>query len=102
MYRTIFNNEFNISFHTPKKDMCHICIAYNNATIEEKEKLQEEFQEHMRNKELSHQEMADDVKRVQQEGTGKLSVSCYDLQQVLQCPYQLGNFYYLRKLSVYN
>ena len=35
-YRDIFNTEFNISFHKPKKDQCNTCTAYINATLEEK------------------------------------------------------------------
>lgn len=29
-YRNIFNNEFNISWYTPKKDQCTLCANYEN------------------------------------------------------------------------
>ena len=29
MYRTIFNAEFNLSFHKPKKDMCLLCAQFS-------------------------------------------------------------------------
>lgn len=32
MYASIFNQEFNISFFKPKKDLCMCCEAYKNRT----------------------------------------------------------------------
>jgi len=29
MYRSIFNNNFNLSFYSPKKDLCEVCVEYN-------------------------------------------------------------------------
>ncbi|KAJ8948808.1 hypothetical protein NQ314_008343 [Rhamnusium bicolor] len=43
MYSRIFNNHFNISFFTPKKDQCDLCSSYNNAREEEKEAIQEKI-----------------------------------------------------------
>lgn len=39
---SIFNNEFNIGFHTPKKDLCETCVAFNNAIGDAKENLRGE------------------------------------------------------------
>lgn len=43
MYYTIFNQEFNISFFTPKKDECELCLAYKNASQEEKNQIQNKY-----------------------------------------------------------
>lgn len=29
LYRNIFNTEFNLDFHVPKKDRCDICMEYD-------------------------------------------------------------------------
>lgn len=29
MYRSIFNNNFNLSFYSPKKDLCEVCVEYD-------------------------------------------------------------------------
>ena len=34
VYRRIFNEEYNLSFHTPLKDQCDQCAAYRNASPE--------------------------------------------------------------------
>ena len=50
LYRQIFNNEFNIAFHMPKKDRCDTCKAMkiaSNPTDEEKEN----YEKHLRGKE---------------------------------------------------
>ncbi|CAH2088121.1 unnamed protein product [Euphydryas editha] len=30
-YRKVFNEDYNIGFHTPKKDQCELCISFQNA-----------------------------------------------------------------------
>lgn len=43
-YRQVFNTEYNISFHHPKKDRCDICEIYDknvNRTTEDTEKYQQ-------------------------------------------------------------
>jgi hypothetical protein len=30
VYQEVFNSEFNLSFHKPKKDNCDICEAFRN------------------------------------------------------------------------
>lgn len=47
VYRNIFCNEFNLSFHQPKKDVCVKCEQYNNATDIEKQQLEEEYRLHI-------------------------------------------------------
>lgn len=31
VYRKVFNEEYNFSFHVPKKDQCGLCISYQQA-----------------------------------------------------------------------
>lgn len=96
MYARIFNEEFNISFFTPKKDQCELCISYENSDTGEKVKLQEKYDTHLKEKKLSRLEKEIDKK-------SNCVTAVYDLQAVLPCP--LGNassFYYVSKLNVFN
>jgi hypothetical protein len=54
--RNVFNEEFNIAFFAPEKDQCELCIAFKNAEGEEKETLQEKYDSHLKEKELSRLE----------------------------------------------
>ncbi|KAJ8928623.1 hypothetical protein NQ314_018786 [Rhamnusium bicolor] len=38
-YEHIFNTEFNIGFHKPKKDQCTTCESYRNSNKEDKKQL---------------------------------------------------------------
>lgn len=99
MYYHIFNDEFNISFFQPKKDQCEDCVAFANATEEEKNKLQEKFVSHLREKELARNEQTNDKDYT----PDNCIVLVYDLQAVMPCPKgDVSNFYYLSKLNVYN
>ena len=44
LYRQIFNSEFNIAFHVPKKDRCDVCeaIKVNKEPTDEEKKVHEE------------------------------------------------------------
>lgn len=53
MYSKIFNYEFNISPFQPKKDQCHFCTSFNLANEEEKLKLKESYDLHLKEKYLS-------------------------------------------------
>lgn len=96
MYSRIFNVEYNISFFKPKKDQCELCAVYENSSFGEKEKIQEKYETHLLEKDLTRLEKEND----------KLSdkeVAVYDLQAVLPCPLgQTSPFYYVSKLGVYN
>lgn len=54
IYRKVFNEEYNFSFHVPKKDQCSICVSYNRGTAdgsiteEEKKKYYQHQQMKMR------------------------------------------------------
>lgn len=34
MYRKVFNNEYNFSFHVPKKDQCNLCTKYHRSVAD--------------------------------------------------------------------
>nr|CAH7746636.1 unnamed protein product [Callosobruchus chinensis] len=97
MYFNIFKEEFNISFHVPKKDQCDFCVGFHNSTDEEKKNLQTEYDLHIEEKELSRQEKEKD----------KISMdkvtAVFDLQAALPSPQaDSSKFYYVSKLNTYN
>ncbi|XP_044732349.1 uncharacterized protein LOC123302679 [Chrysoperla carnea] len=96
MYSRIFNEEYNMAFFVPKKDQCELCTSYQHAEDEAKAKMQENYETHLMEKELSRQEKTTDK-------NGESTVAVYDLQAVLPCPIgQTSPFYYVSKLAVYN
>lgn len=101
-YFRIFNNEFNISFFVPKKDQCDVCESYKNAIGEDKENLEEKYNEHMRQKELSRDEKRKDIKACKSAGSNEI-VAFYDLQAVLPVPIgESSAFFYKSKLNCLN
>jgi hypothetical protein len=100
-YRDIFSSKFNIGFHHPKKDACAVCEKYKNSTRDEKMAMQADYDEHL----LLKQE-ARDLKKEHKtlaRSNVQFHACCFDLQQVLQCPYGANSlFYYRRKLDLYN
>nr|CAH7720671.1 unnamed protein product [Callosobruchus chinensis] len=84
MYRTVFNTEFNLSFFQPKKDLCDICHRYENGSTDEKISLGDEYQLHLKNKNLARALKAADKERAKQKTT--LCCGVFDLQQVLSVP----------------
>lgn len=101
-YRDIINQNLNISFHKPKKDICNECHIYNTNkdTMTEEEKQKQEL--HMSNKIKAREMKASDKKEALESG-GKIVTACFDFQKILNCPHgNVGLFYYKRKLSIYN
>ncbi|XP_075986434.1 uncharacterized protein LOC142983446 [Anticarsia gemmatalis] len=99
IYRKVFNQDFNISFFIPKKDQCGDCVAYKNAEPVEKEKLQENYNKHLIEKEKSREEKTNDKKAVDENHI----VACYDLQAMLQVPKgDVSGFYYKSRLNCLN
>ena len=100
-YYHIFNHEFNLGFHRPKKDQCDLCEKYRNCSSHQKEELQTEYDIHQRNKILSRAEKEVDKQKALTDAT--LITSAFDLQKVLPLPTgDASQFYYKRKLSMYN
>ncbi|XP_039760617.1 uncharacterized protein LOC120634216 [Pararge aegeria] len=99
IYRKVFKEDFNISFFVPKKDQCEDCVAYENANLEEKEKMNEEYTLHLKEKELSREEKKRDKELIDDNNI----VACYDLQAILQVPKgDVSSFYYKSRLNCLN
>lgn len=56
IYRKVFNENYNLGFHRPRKDQCRICVAYHNAPDNDKKTLESEFRSHIRAKDLARSE----------------------------------------------
>lgn len=97
-FNRIFNTEFNISFFVPKKDQCDLCERYKNSDEEEKRKLSQEYEEHLKEKTLARTEKENDKNRT--DGT---IIAVYDLQAVLQVPKgQISLFFYKSRINCLN
>ena len=95
LYRQIFNTDFNIAFHVPKKDRCDSCEAMGkneNPTEEDKRKHEEHLAGKLETKTERDKDRQDD---------NKFTV-CFDLENVFALPTaEVSNFFYKRKLNVY-
>jgi hypothetical protein len=78
-----------------------VCEKYKNSTRDEKMAMQADYDEHL----LLKQE-ARDLKKEHKtlaRSNVQFHACCFDLQQVLQCPYGANSlFYYRHKLDLYN
>lgn len=101
LYEHIFNTEFNLGFHCPKKDQCSCCETYKNSNEQDKMKQQQDYENHILRK-----EMVRDKKRTDKETAAinrDTRLINFDLQKVLISPKtNVGEIYYSRKLSTYN
>ncbi|XP_071480957.1 uncharacterized protein [Diadema antillarum] len=101
VYRNIFNSQYNLGFHHPKKDECNTCASFNNSTPEEREVKEQNYKKHIAEKESAREEKQRDKERAKIDPI--FSSFTFDLQQVLTTPYgQTSSFYYKRKMSTYN
>ena len=50
MYRVIFNNEYNLGFHRPRKDQCRRCMDFEKANDIAKAQQRERYEQHLREK----------------------------------------------------
>lgn len=99
-YLRVFNTEFNIGFFMPKKDQCDACEGYKNATDIGKSELEEQYQQHLEEKELSREEKNMDKEKAKRK---EIFLAVYDLQAVLPVPMgQSSAFFYKSKLNCYN
>lgn len=64
MYRNIFNTEFNLGYHVPKKYRCDQCMEYQAETDANKvtRTLQEKFDAHQKDKSETREERESDRK----------------------------------------
>ncbi|XP_071054095.1 uncharacterized protein [Onthophagus taurus] len=99
MYRYLFKYEFNMSFHTPKKDQCLQCTTFKNSNAEEKDELEQNYKHHIEEKELSRTEKNNDKEKI----SDLYQVYCFDLQAALPVPRgDVSSFYYKSRLNCYN
>ncbi|CAG4983658.1 unnamed protein product [Parnassius apollo] len=97
-YGKVFNEDYNIGFHTPKKDQCELCISFKNA-VDKTIELQNRYDQHQLEKELCRQEKSNDKTMVKE----NYIVACYDLQAVLPLPKgDVSTLYYKCKLNICN
>ncbi|CAH1635343.1 unnamed protein product [Spodoptera littoralis] len=98
-YRTIVNDNMNVAFYMPKKDLCDKCHAFDNIenpTEEEKES----HAKHLSNKQTARKYKAED-KELATQNPSQIVCATYDFQKVLNCPSgEVSLFYYKRKLSL--
>ena len=103
IYRNIFCESFNLSFHTPKKDQCPQCVKY--AEKEKRDELtgedKQSYNQHQERKTLAREEKAKDKELAK---TLKTHYSAtFDLEAVLSTPCsKVSVMFYKRKLSCYN
>lgn len=96
VFRNIFNKEFNLGFHVPKKDKCLKCLKY-----EGRAKVEPEIITHLEEKEASKRRLQVHRELVKQNPA--IICTSFDLQKVLNTPH--GNsmlLFYSRKYAVYN
>lgn len=101
-YTDIFNEEFNIGTHLPKKDECDFCFRFKYCTEEEKNELKEELEKHfaLKNK-IRDLKLAD--KHLANEDGSTVLFCCFDMQKILLVPQGASSaFFYQSKLSCYN
>ena len=103
LYREIFNTEYNLGFHKPKKDLCHVCALY----LEEKRygelttERETEYKEHIERKKEAREEKAKDKELSKQ--NDEIHCATFDLEAVLATPCSnVSQVHYKRKLAVYN
>jgi hypothetical protein len=100
-YRDIFDHEFNIAFHVPKKDACNYCCMYTNSSAEQKDELNVEYLAHMQRK-IDARVSKQANKELAQSRADTVTVT-FDLEAVLLSPkLNVSSLYYKRKLSTYN
>ncbi|XP_048125447.1 uncharacterized protein LOC125311430 [Alosa alosa] len=101
MYRSVFDKEFNMAFHTPKKDACKYCEWYKRLEDHEKTKHRDEYDAHQLRKTKAREQKETDKKRAKEDESCK--VVTFDLEQVLTTPWSnVSSLFYSRKLSTYN
>lgn len=99
MFSKIFNEEFNISFFSPKKDLCNLCESFKNTPDDPT--LTEKYDDHQYEKVISR--INKDLGKGNARENTSFIVACFDLQAVM--PFPRGNtslFYYKSKVNCYN
>lgn len=99
VYKRIFGTQFNLSFYTPKKDLCLLCTKYDNSG--RLEELKEEYDALIARK---HEcQMAKEADKERSITDPTYLVVTADIQSTLQISVSgVGVLYYTRKLNVQN
>ncbi|CAK1586764.1 unnamed protein product [Parnassius mnemosyne] len=101
LYYRIFTKQFNISFFIPKKDQCDLCESRKNA-VDGDEVLENQYLEHLRQKELSRAEKKNDIETCKMSESNSI-VAIFDLQAVMPVPIgESSAFFYKSKLNCLN
>ncbi len=96
MYRRVFNTEFNLAFHQPRKEKCLKCEKHTQGQLTDIE-----YQSHMQNKVESRKHKTEDKTKAKTDS--HFHAATFDLEQVLSTPSaSTSTIYYKRKLSCYN
>lgn len=99
IYEQVFNTQFNIGFHKPKKDQCSICEAFKNNAGNPDTIVQHEA--HLNDVKVSREEKEHDKNLCKEDN--EIITCCYDLQAVLTLPQgDVAEFYYKLKLNTLN
>ncbi|CAH1111892.1 unnamed protein product [Psylliodes chrysocephalus] len=95
LYYHIFNFEFNLGFHAPKKDLCNVCTEYNTKKDEQilNEDLNEKYNEHIKAKLEAREEKKQDIEACKNDPSTALL--CFDMQSVLFQHVHKHRFQYL-------
>lgn len=100
-YRDIVNKEMNIAFYIPKKDQCHVCIAFKNCLLSpttQRDKYNKHIQDKNIARSLKKQDKNEAVSKPE-----TVTSATFDFQKILSTPHgETSSFYYKRKLSVFN
>ena len=100
-YRKVFRTSFNLGFFKPKKDQCDWCLKFERSSSEDKLKMTEENDLHLRSAKLSREVKA--LQKALAVNSSSYCAACYDMQQVLVTPRtNSSQLYYRRKLATYN
>ena len=100
-YRKIFGTEYNIGFHSPRKDQCLQCEIFKTADETRKLDLQKNYDQHIKRKEDAQTKKKED--RAEAARDPSFVTATFDLQSVLQLPSSdVSSMYYKRKICVYN
>lgn len=106
IYRRTFNNEFNLHFHAPHKDTCVKCDVFANKVKhteneEEKRKLQNDHELHLRKAEKAREAMTVDTEKSANDNS--YYAFTFDLEKSLAFPKLVcQQAYYKRNMYVYN
>ena len=102
MYRKVFNEQYNFSFHPPSKDICEKCdiskAAIISAEEEEKNANKAKKEQHLSKAELAYDQKSKD--KAYAAALNDCVTASFDLQKVLPCPHlKTGVVYYKRQFS---